>query len=150
MIEEAKELNKLGNNIAIKVPINKEGLMVVKELTKLGIKTNVTLIFSLEQALLASAAGATYVSPFIGRLDDIDEDGCALVEELCYAFSINGIKTKVIAASIRNKEHVTRSALAGADYGTVPPNVIYDLLKHPLTDKGIELFNQDIAKMKNL
>ena len=149
MIAEAKELNSLGDNIVIKVPINVEGLMVVKELTKLGIKTNVTLIFSLEQAMLAASAGATYVSPFLGRLDDIGEDGAALLDDICYAFSVNDIETKVISASIRNAEHVIRSAFAGADYATVPPNVVYELLKHPLTDKGIELFNADIAKMKN-
>lgn len=146
MVTEAKELAKIHENIVIKIPITAEGLKATKELTRLGIKTNVTLIFSPAQALLAARAGATYVSPFIGRLDDISSDGRELVEEIAGIFDIHGIETEIIAASIRGPQDVTRAALAGAHIATVPYKVILQMLKHPLTDAGLEKFKSDWSK----
>ncbi len=143
MVAEAKELVKIHKNIVIKVPICEEGLIAVHELAKLGIKTNVTLIFSPTQALLAARAGASYVSPFVGRLDDISDDGSELVEDIAEIFSIYGIETEIIAASIRGPQDIVRSAKAGADIATVPYKVIKQMICHPLTDKGIEKFNAD-------
>ncbi len=149
MVEEALPLAAIHPNIVIKIPMTGEGLKAVKQLTAKGIKTNVTLIFSSNQALLAAAAGATYVSPFVGRLEDINEDGLKLVEEIAAIFNIYGIKTEIIAASIRNVRHVTLAALAGSHIATVPYSVIEQMLKHPLTDAGIAKFLADWEKVKN-
>ncbi len=143
MVKEAKELAQIHKNIVIKVPITKEGLIAVSELKKCGIRTNVTLIFSASQALLAAKAGASFVSPFIGRLDDISEDGSVLVEEIAEIFEIHGIETEIIAASIRGPQDAIRAAKAGADISTIPYKVIMQMIDHPLTDKGIDKFNAD-------
>ena len=143
MVEEAKPLAALHKNIIIKIPMCAEGLKAVKQLTKLGIKTNVTLIFSAAQALLAARAGATYVSPFLGRLDDIGTNGMILIEEIADIFKLHNIKTEIIAASIRNPIHVIDAARAGCDIATVPYKVIAQMINHPLTDKGIERFLKD-------
>ena len=147
MVKEAKELyEKIGNeNLVIKIPMCAEGLKAVKQLTALGMKTNVTLIFSAGQALLAAAAGASYVSPFVGRLDDIGFEGIELIEEISEIFKKQNIKTEIIAASTRNPLHVIRVAKAGCDIATVPYKVFLDMTKHPLTDKGIEKFLADWA-----
>lgn len=143
MVEEALELVKIHKNIVIKIPMCMEGLKAVKILSSKGIKTNVTLIFSSGQALLAARAGASYVSPFVGRLDDIGQDGITLISEVSEMFSIHGIATEIISASIRNPIHVTASALAGAHIATVPYKIIEQMTKHPLTDQGIEKFLKD-------
>ncbi|WP_113671034.1 fructose-6-phosphate aldolase [Vallitalea guaymasensis] len=143
MIEEARELATIHKNIVIKIPMTVEGLKAVKILTSEGIKTNVTLIFSAAQALLAARAGATYVSPFIGRLDDIDTVGMDLVEDISEIFYIHDIKTEIIAASIRSPLHASQAALAGADIATIPHKVLLQMTKHPLTDLGIERFLKD-------
>ncbi|AHF08291.1 fructose-6-phosphate aldolase [Desulfitobacterium metallireducens] len=147
MLKEARELAGMHKNIVVKIPMTEEGLKAVKVLSQEGINTNVTLIFNAIQALLAARAGATYVSPFLGRLDDIGENGLNLVEEICDIFSIHGIETKVIAASIRNPVHVTESAKLGVDFATVPFKVLLQLFKHPLTDAGIEKFLADWKKL---
>lgn len=143
MVEEALELIKIHPNIVIKLPMTTEGLKATKILSSKGIKTNVTLIFSAGQALLAARAGATFVSPFVGRLDDIGQNGMDLVEDIAEIFNIHGITTEIIAASIRNPLHVIKAAKAGADIATVPYNVILQMTKHPLTDNGIERFLKD-------
>lgn len=143
MVKEARELAKIHRNIIIKIPMTVEGLKAVKILTAEGIKTNVTLIFSAAQALLAARAGATYVSPFLGRLDDIGTVGMNLIEEISDIFEIHSINTEIIAASIRNPIHVIDAARAGCDIATVPFNVIMQMTKHPLTDNGIERFLKD-------
>ncbi len=143
MVEEAKPLAALNKNIVIKIPMCEEGLKAVKQLTKLGIKTNVTLIFSAAQALLAARAGASFVSPFLGRLDDIGTNGMILIEEIADIFEIHDIQTEIIAASIRNPIHVIDAARAGCDIATVPYKVIEQMLHHPLTDNGIERFLKD-------
>ena len=143
MVEEARPLATLSNNIVIKVPMTGEGLKAVKILKAEGIRTNVTLVFSANQALLAARAGATYVSPFVGRLDDIGHDGMALIAEISEMFAMHEITTEIIAASIRHPLHVTQAALAGADIATVPYSVIQGMLKHPMTDLGIERFLSD-------
>ena len=143
MVSEAKELAKIHKNIVIKIPMTAEGLKAVKQLSALGIKTNVTLIFSPAQALLAARAGATYVSPFLGRLDDISQPGIDLVSDIAEIFNIHGIETEIIAASVRNPIHVTDCALAGADIATVPYAVLEQMTKHPLTAQGIEKFQAD-------
>ena len=148
MIEEGKKLSSIHENVVIKVPITEEGLKATAALSSLGIKTNVTLIFSPAQALLAARAGATYVSPFIGRLDDISEDGCDTVSKISEIFAMHGIKTEIIAASIRGTQDVTDAALAGADIATVPYKVIKQMIRHPLTDIGLEKFKSDWEKMK--
>ncbi|WP_033881820.1 fructose-6-phosphate aldolase, partial [Bacillus subtilis] len=140
MIEEGKELAKIAPNITVKIPMTSDGLKAVRALTDLGIKTNVTLIFNANQALLAARAGATYVSPFLGRLDDIGHNGLDLISEVKQIFDIHGLDTQIIAASIRHPQHVTEAALRGAHIGTMPLKVIHALTKHPLTDKGIEQF----------
>ncbi|MDO6355803.1 fructose-6-phosphate aldolase [Caloramator sp. CAR-1] len=147
MIKEAKELAKIHKNIVIKIPMTIEGLKAVKVLSKEGIKTNVTLIFSSAQALLAAKAGATYVSPFLGRLDDIGQDGMYLIEEIVRIFDNYGIETEIIAASIRHPIHVEKAALAGAHIATVPFKVLEQMTKHPLTDIGIERFLKDWEKV---
>lgn len=151
MVREAKELyEKIGNpNLVIKIPMCAEGLKAVKQLTALGMKTNVTLIFSAGQALLAAAAGASYVSPFVGRLDDIGFEGIELIEEISEIFKKQAIKTEIIAASTRNPLHVIRVAKAGSDIATVPYKVFLDMTKHPLTDKGIERFLKDWEGVAN-
>ncbi len=148
MVEEAKELAKIHKNIVIKIPICAEGLKAVSKLNELGIKTNVTLIFSSTQALLAARAGATYVSPFVGRLDDIADDGSKLIAEIAEIFAIYGLETEIIAASIRGPQDVVRAALAGSDIATIPYKVIMQMIEHPLTQKGIEKFNADWEKAK--
>ena len=146
IIAEGREIAKIHENMVVKIPMTAEGLKAVKVLSKEGVKTNVTLIFTANQALLAARAGATYVSPFIGRYDDVSEDGMVPVEDIAEIFSIYDIETKIIAASIRNPLHVTRAALAGADIATVPYDVLIKMTKHPLTDAGIEKFIKDSAK----
>ena len=143
MVEEAAELVKIHKNIVIKIPMTIEGLKAVKQLAAKGIKTNVTLIFSAAQALLAARAGATYVSPFLGRLDDVGSNGMTLIEEIVDIFSIHSIATEIIAASIRSSIHVIEAARAGAHIATIPYNVIVQMTKHPLTDSGIERFLKD-------
>ena len=143
MVKEADELVKIHKNIVIKIPMTQEGLKATKILSSKGIKTNVTLIFSAAQALLAARAGATYVSPFLGRLDDIGMDGMDLIKEIVEIFEIHDIKTEIIAASIRNPIHVTKTARCGAHIATVPYKVIIQMTKHPLTDAGIEKFLKD-------
>ncbi len=143
MVEEALELAKIHKNIVIKLPMTEEGLKATKQLTAKGIKTNVTLIFSAAQALLAARAGATYVSPFLGRLDDIGAEGMQLVRDIAEIFDIHGIETEIIAASVRSPLHVVDAAKAGAHIATVPYNVIIQMTKHPLTDNGIQRFLKD-------
>lgn len=147
MLKEARELAAMHPNIVVKIPMTEEGLKAVKVLSGEGIKTNVTLIFSSVQALLAARAGATYVSPFLGRLDDIGENGLLLVDEICDIFGVHGLETKIIAASVRHPVHVTEAAKLGADYATVPFNVLRQLFKHPLTEAGIEKFLADWKKL---
>ena len=143
MVEEADKLSKIHKNIVIKLPMTLEGLKATKILSQKGIKTNVTLIFSATQALLAARAGATYVSPFLGRLDDISTPGMDLIRTIAEIFAVHEIDTQIIAASVRNPIHVIDAALAGADIATVPTKVIEQMLKHPLTDQGIEKFKKD-------
>lgn len=143
MVEEARKLVKIADNIVVKIPCIPEGLKAVKILNAEGIKTNVTLVFSMAQALMAARAGATYVSPFIGRLDDIGEDGVQLVENIVKAFKLYGITTEVIAASIRNLEHVEKVMLTGCAIATIPTKVLEQMIKHPLTDKGLAQFMAD-------
>ncbi|HLQ72690.1 MAG TPA: fructose-6-phosphate aldolase [Bacillota bacterium] len=146
MIEEGKELAKIAPNITVKIPMTLEGLKAVKALSEEDITTNVTLIFNANQALLAARAGATYVSPFLGRLDDIGHDGMDLIATIAAIFDMHGIETEIIAASIRHPLHVIDAALNGADIATIPYNVLADLVSHPLTDKGIEQFLSDWHK----
>ncbi len=143
MVEEALELAKIHKNIVIKIPMCAEGLKAVKQLTAKGIKTNVTLIFSAAQALLAARAGATYVSPFLGRLDDIGSEGMILIEDIAQIFAVHEIQTEIIAASIRNPIHVIEAAKAGCDIATIPYGVIKQMINHPLTTSGIERFLKD-------
>ncbi|CAM4238276.1 MULTISPECIES: fructose-6-phosphate aldolase [Jeotgalicoccus] len=143
MIEEGRELAKLHEHIIVKIPMTEDGMKAVKVLSDEGIKTNVTLVFNTVQALTAARAGATYVSPFIGRLDDIGLDGLQLIEDIAAIFAIHDIDTEIIAASIRNAGHMHGAAVRGADIATIPYKVIKTLTKHPLTDKGIEQFLND-------
>ena len=147
MIAEGREIAKIHPNMVVKIPMTAEGLKAVKVLSAEGVKTNVTLIFTANQALLAARAGASYVSPFLGRLDDISVVGAELVEEIVEMFAVSGIETQVIAASIRNPIHVTECARAGADIATVPYKVIEQMTHHPLTDAGIEKFQADYKKV---
>ncbi len=146
MVSEARELAKIHENIVIKVPMIEEGLKAVNQLTAEGIKTNVTLIFSSTQALLAAKAGATYVSPFVGRLDDIASDGMVLISDIMMILRNYGFKTEVIVASVRSPMHVSQSALIGADIATIPYKVIAQMARHPLTDIGMEQFLADWEK----
>ncbi|MDU4695834.1 MAG: fructose-6-phosphate aldolase [Paenibacillus sp.] len=149
MIAQANELIKINNNdprITIKLPMTLAGLEATKYLAQKGVKTNVTLIFTVNQALLAARAGATYVSPFLGRLDDISEDGVQLVAKVAELFRVHGLDTQIIAASVRHPDHVTRVALSGAHIATIPFSVIEQLAKHPLTDQGLEKFAADWKK----
>ncbi len=143
MVEEARKLAKIATNVVVKIPCTAEGLKAVKVLAAEGIKTNVTLVFSMSQALLAARAGATFVSPFIGRLDDIGEDGVQLVANIVKAFQLYGIETEVIAASIRNIEHVEKVMLTGCQIATIPTKVLAQMINHPLTDKGLAQFMAD-------
>ncbi|MDA8429933.1 MAG: fructose-6-phosphate aldolase [Geobacteraceae bacterium] len=143
MIKEGKELAKIHKNIVVKLPMTPEGLKACKALTDKGIKTNVTLIFTSMQALLAAKAGATYVSPFVGRLDDISQDGMGIIEEIRTIFDNYGYTSEIIVASVRNPIHVLNSALIGADIATIPYSVMIQLAKHPLTDAGIKKFLAD-------
>ncbi|MBD3203599.1 fructose-6-phosphate aldolase [Candidatus Woesearchaeota archaeon] len=148
MIKEAEKFAEWADNVVVKIPMTAEGLKAVKNLSKQGIKTNVTLIFSANQALLAAKAGATYVSPFIGRLDDQGEDGMRLVAEILDIFDIYGFETEVIAASVRHPKHVKDSALLGAHIATIPPAVLKKLFNHSKTDEGIEKFLADWEKVE--
>ncbi|WP_066506130.1 fructose-6-phosphate aldolase [Abyssisolibacter fermentans] len=143
MLTEAEELAKIHPNIVIKIPMTDEGLKAVKELTKKGIKTNVTLVFSAAQALLAARAGATYVSPFVGRMDDIGNEGLDIIRDIVDVFDLHGIKTEIITASIRTPMHVIKAAKEGAHIATIPYKVFKAMVKHPLTDNGIERFLKD-------
>lgn len=143
MIKEGREIAAIHPNMIVKIPMTTEGLKAVKVLTAEGIKTNVTLIFSANQALLAARAGATYVSPFLGRLDDISVCGTDLIRDIVEMFEVAGIDTEIIAASVRHPMHVTECALAGADIATVPYKVLEQMTHHPLTDQGIEKFQKD-------
>jgi len=143
MVPEARELAAIAPNVVVKVPVNAEGLKTVKALAAEGIKTNVTLVFSVNQALFAARAGASFVSPFVGRLDDIGHDGMQLVREIADVFAIHGIDTEIIAASIRHPLHVTLAARAGAHIATIPYKVLTMALAHPLTDTGIKRFLED-------
>ncbi|WP_427337870.1 fructose-6-phosphate aldolase [Caloranaerobacter sp. DY30410] len=148
MIKEAEQLAAIHPNIVIKIPMTKEGLKAVKVLSQKGIKTNVTLVFSANQALLAARAGATFVSPFAGRMDDIGNSGMDIISDIVEIFDIHGIETEVIAASIRHPMHVIEAAKLGAHIATVPYNVFTKMLKHPMTDKGIERFLKDWENAK--
>ena len=146
MLKEARVLAAINPNIVIKLPMTEDGLKTAKVLNSEGVKTNVTLVFTANQALLAARAGATYVSPFLGRLDDIGENGLDLLADICEIFQVHDISTMTIAASIRNPVHVTESAKIGADFATVPFGVLKQLFRHPLTDAGIEKFLADWEK----
>ncbi|MDY6880531.1 MAG: fructose-6-phosphate aldolase [Desulfatiglans sp.] len=147
MIREGRDLSKLAENIVVKVPLIEEGLKATRVLAKEGIKTNVTLCFSPLQALMAAKAGASFISPFVGRLDDIGQTGMDLVEQIVTIYENYGYETEVIVASIRNPMHVVEAALMGADISTIPFKVIKQLIKHPLTDKGLEKFLADWKKL---
>lgn len=147
MLEQARQLAKVHKNIVVKIPMTKEGLKATKVLSREGIQTNVTLVFSSNQALLAAKAGATYVSPFVGRLDDIGHVGMDLIREIVTIYANYGYPTQVIVASIRHPIHVIEAALAGAHVATIPPSVLEQLVKHPLTDIGIQRFLADWEKV---
>lgn len=147
MIQEGREIAAIHPNMVVKIPMTVEGLKATKVLAQEGIKVNVTLIFSANQALLAARAGAAYVSPFLGRLDDISQTGVHLIEDIVDIFSNYDIQTEIICASVRNPIHVTDCALAGADIATVPYKVIEQMVHHPLTDAGIEKFKEDYRKV---
>ena len=149
MIEEAHNLKKYGENVVVKIPMIPEGLKALKTLSGEGISTNVTLVFSANQALLAAKAGATYVSPFIGRLDDIGHDGMAIVKSIVSIFRNYQLKTRVLVASIRHPVHVVQAAEIGADVVTLPPDILGKMMKHPLTDKGLEAFLSDWEKIRS-
>ena len=147
MLAEAKELVKFGPNVVVKIPMLLEGLTAVRRLTEQGISTNVTLVFQPLQALMAAKAGATYVSPFVGRIDAIGGDGMATVEDIVTIFHNYDLRTEVLVASVRNPTHIVRAALMGADVCTVPFSVLKDIVKHPLTDSGLETFLKDWSKV---
>lgn len=147
MIKEGREIASIHKNMVVKIPMTIEGLKAVKVLSKEGIKTNITLVFTSNQALLAARAGASYVSPFLGRLDDISQSGIELIKEISSIFKIYNFDTEIIAASVRNPIHVKECALAGADIATIPYGVIEQMTKHPLTDAGILKFQQDYEKV---
>jgi len=146
MLAEGRRLAAVSTNVVVKVPLTREGLVATAQFAREGIQTNVTLCFSAAQALLAAKAGASYVSPFVGRLDDHGADGMALIGEIRAIYDNYNFDTEILAASIRNPAHVTAAALAGADCATIPPGVFLDLFKHPLTEKGLEQFMSDWAK----
>jgi transaldolase len=146
MVDEGRRLAAVAPNVVVKVPLTRDGLIATREFAREGILTNVTLCFSASQALLAAKAGASYISPFIGRLDDHGADGMGLIHEIRAIYDNYDFDTEILAASIRNPAHVAAAALAGADCATIPPNVFNDLFKHPLTEKGLEQFMSDWAK----
>ena len=148
IMEESLKLAKYGENVVVKIPMTSAGLKAINSLSKKSIKTNVTLIFSANQALLAAKAGATYVSPFIGRLDDIGHDGLTVISDIVQIFSNYDITTQVLVASIRHPIHVTESAKLGADVVTLPPEILQKMIHHPLTDKGLDIFLADWEKLK--
>lgn len=148
IIKEARELSKVAKNVIVKIPMTIEGIKAVIKLNKEGIKTNVTLVFSANQALIAAKAGATYVSPFLGRIDDVGQSGFLLIKEIKAIYDNYGFKTQIIAASIRSADHVKQAALVGCHIATVPFKVLKQLFQHPLTDKGISLFQTDWNKLK--
>ncbi|NYZ73618.1 fructose-6-phosphate aldolase [Candidatus Micrarchaeota archaeon] len=148
MVKEGEEFAKWAPNVVVKIPMTREGMRAVRMLSEKDIKTNVTLVFSASQALLAAKAGATYVSPFVGRLDDVSQDGMALIEEIMDIFTNYEIKTEVIVASTRHPIHVVQSARLGAHIATMPAEVFEKMFRHPLTDKGIAQFKEDYAKSK--
>lgn len=148
MLEEARKLSALGTNVVVKIPMTEEGMKAVRALSTEGIRTNVTLVFQPLQALIAAKAGADYVSPFIGRLDDISQRGMEIIEEITTIFMNYGFDTEIIVASIRNPVHVLQAALLGADIATIPFAVIRQLMNHPLTDIGIERFLKDYETLK--
>ncbi len=150
IVEEARSLSQIAPNIVIKIPIMPEGLAATRILSREGIKVNMTLVFSVNQALLAAQVGASYVSPFVGRIDDISYDGISTISDIALVYGNYGIETQIIAASIRHPLHVVEAALAGADIATVPYDVLKMMVKHPLTDRGIENFLRDWEKIKNL
>jgi len=147
IVKEARELSRIHKNVVVKIPMTEEGLKAIKQLSREGVKTNVTLVFSANQALLAAKAGATYVSPFVGRLDDIGHDGMEVVRDIVQIFRNYDIKTKVIVASVRHPLHVIEAARIGADIATVPPQIIRKMIKHSLTDVGIKRFLEDWKKV---
>jgi transaldolase len=149
MVREAAELQKIADNIVIKIPMTLEGLKALRTLSRQGIKTNCTLIFHAAQALMAAKAGATYASPFVGRLDDISTDGMELIEQICTIYRNYEFETQVLVASIRHPIHVVQAGLLGAHVATMPPKVIEQLAHHPLTDIGLERFLADWEKVKN-
>lgn len=147
MLKEAEELKKIASNVCIKLPLTWDGLKACKALSSEGVQTNVTLCFSASQALLAAKAGATYVSPFVGRLDDISEEGMQLIDTICQIYgNYPDLQTEVLVASVRSPMHVVQSAMIGADVATVPPKVLKQLAQHPLTDKGLAAFMEDWKK----
>lgn len=148
IITESKQLVQIADNVVVKIPLIKEGIKAIKFLSDNGIRTNCTLCFSAPQALIAAKAGATYISPFIGRLDDISTDGLKLIQDIVTIFQNYGLETEVLAASIRHPMHVVEAAKMGADVVTMPLDVIEDLLKHPLTDSGLDKFLADWDKLK--
>jgi len=148
MVKEARELAKISDNIVVKIPMTTNGLKATRKLSQEGIKTNVTLIFSPLQALMAAKAGATYASPFVGRLDDLSHEGMLIIEQIVEIFQNYNYETEIIVASIRSPMHVLQSALMGADIATIPFNVLNKLASHPLTDKGIQAFLNDWEKTK--
>ena len=148
MIKEARDLAKIHDNIVVKIPMTVDGLKATRQLSEEGIKTNVTLVFSPLQALMAAKAGATYVSPFIGRLDDLSQEGILLVEQIVEIYSNYAFDTEIIVASVRNPLHVLESALMGADIATIPFSVLGKLAAHPMTDKGLKAFLDDWEKTK--
>jgi transaldolase len=143
MLREARELSELADNVVIKLPLIPAGLAACSQLSRDGVRTNVTLCFSPTQAILAARAGATYVSPFLGRVDDLANDGIALLSEICEIYRVQGYETEVLAASLRSPQHVAQAALAGADVATLPASVFRQMVKHPLTDIGLERFLAD-------
>ncbi|MCD6219385.1 fructose-6-phosphate aldolase [Candidatus Calescamantes bacterium] len=147
MVEEAKELAKMGENVVIKIPLIREGVRAIKELTELGIKTNATLNFSLSQALMAAKAGATYVSPFVGRLDAVGEDGMGLVEKIKLMLDNYGFQTQIIVSAVRHPMHVVKAALIGAHVTTMRFEIMKQLFEHPLTDIGLKIFLSDWEKV---
>lgn len=149
MVREGMELRKIADNIVVKIPMTIEGLKAIRRLSEEGIPTNCTLIFSAPQALMAAKAGATYASPFVGRLDDIAADGMRLIEQICEIYSNYGLATEVLVASVRGPEHLVQSGLMGAHVITMPYKVIEQIAKHPLTDRGLEQFLADWEKVKN-
>lgn len=148
MVKDGEEFASWAKNVVVKVPMTEEGLKAVRMLAKKGIKCNVTLVFSAAQALLAAKAGATFVSPFLGRLDDVGEEGMDLIEQIVTIYKNYGFKTQVLAASIRSPLHVVQAALAGADIATVPPDVLEKMYRHGFTDAGIKKFNEDYQSAK--